>query len=54
VGPGRQRERLPCFWLTPELGVLPAFGAFTGSADISPAPGDRVFAATEHAVLEIR
>ena len=30
IGPGRQRERLPCFWFGREVGVLPAFGEFTG------------------------
>lgn len=42
-GAGRQRERLPCFWLGARVGVLPAFGEFTGMAEIRPAPGDRVF-----------
>ncbi|UCE30594.1 MAG: ligase-associated DNA damage response endonuclease PdeM [Burkholderiales bacterium] len=37
--------RLPCFWLRPAYGVLPAFGDFTGGWPIRPAPGDRVFIA---------
>lgn len=48
---GRANEylRLPCFWFgdgTQELaavGVLPAFGSFTGMHPIQPRPGDRIF-----------
>ncbi|HEU0300229.1 MAG TPA: ligase-associated DNA damage response endonuclease PdeM [Longimicrobium sp.] len=42
-GAGRQRERLPCFHLGPRVGILPAFGEFTGTADVPVAPGDRVY-----------
>ncbi len=46
-----ERLRLPCFWLgddsgaRPEsaVGVLPAFGAFTGMHRIEPRAGDRIF-----------
>lgn len=44
------RLRLPCFWLGDPvrrpLGVLPAFGAFTGMHPAEPAPGDRIWAVT--------
>jgi metallophosphoesterase superfamily enzyme len=30
LGRARDRMRLPCFWFGPTVGVLPAFGAFTG------------------------
>jgi DNA ligase-associated metallophosphoesterase len=43
AGPALQRERLPCFWLTPRGAVLPAFGSFTGSASVVPEPEDRIF-----------
>jgi DNA ligase-associated metallophosphoesterase len=43
AGPGLQRERLPCFWLTSRGAVLPAFGSFTGLAPVFPATEDRVF-----------
>ncbi|MEO8080020.1 MAG: ligase-associated DNA damage response endonuclease PdeM [Caldimonas sp.] len=36
--------RLPCFWFGDDVGVLPAFGAFTGMHPIRSAPGERVFA----------
>jgi len=43
VGPGRQRERLPCFWLGQHAGVLPAFGEFTGCVEVEPEDGDAVW-----------
>lgn len=43
AGAGRDRARLPCFWMGARVGVLPAFGEFTGLADVMPQPGDRVF-----------
>lgn len=44
VGRGSfDRVRLPCFHFGAEVGVLPAFGEFTGSHVVRPAPGDRVF-----------
>ena len=42
-GRARDRLRLPCFHFGPEVGVLPAFGAFTGAHVMPRAPGDRVF-----------
>ena len=46
-----ERLRLPCFWFGDDsgtrpqhaVGVLPAFGAFTGMHRIEPRPGDRIF-----------
>ena len=40
----RERMRLPAFWFTPQFGVLPSFGSFTGGAEIEPGPRDEVFA----------
>ena len=51
-GPGRQRERLPCFWQRRGCLVLPAFGDFTGLGEIAPAPGDRVFVVAGDEVVE--
>ena len=55
--PGRKRlgpvlgpaQRAPdallrCFWLGRAVGVLPAFGRFTGMHPITRQPGDRVYA----------
>jgi DNA ligase-associated metallophosphoesterase len=52
-GPGKQKIRLPCFWFGREVGLLPAFGGFTGAAEIIPANGDRVFVATDTEVIEV-
>ena len=60
-GRGRDRLRLPCFWLGDEaahlVGILPAFGSFTGMHPIerrlgkpSGAGRDRVFAIAGDAV----
>ena len=54
VGRGRQRERLPCFWIRAGAAVLPSFGDFTGAADVQPEPGDRVFVIAEDRVVELR
>lgn len=35
--------RLPCFHFGPRVGVLPAFGAFTGCRVVARTPGDRVW-----------
>lgn len=45
--------RLPCFRMTPSMGVLPAFGAFTG-LHIQPALGeDRVYVVVEEEGLVV-
>ena len=46
--------RLPCFWLGDDVGVLPAFGAFTGMHPISADAADRVFAIADGAVTAMR
>lgn len=53
VGRGRQREKLPCFWLGEQVGVLPAFGSFTGTAIVQPAAGDTVCVVAADEVVEI-
>jgi len=45
--------RLPCFWFARRYGVLPAFGAFTGSAVVRPKGGDQVFVIAEEDVLKV-
>lgn len=45
--------RLPCFWMREALGVLPAFGSFTGSARIEREEGDRVLAIADDRLYEI-
>lgn len=53
VGPGRQRERLPCFWLGREAAVLPAFGEFTGCAEVDPEVGDSVWVVADDEVSRV-
>jgi DNA ligase-associated metallophosphoesterase len=43
AGRAHQRLRLPCFHIGPAVGVLPAFGGFTGLHLVRPAEGDRLF-----------
>ena len=47
----RQAER--CYWFSDRVGVLPAFGAFTGMQAVRPAAGERVFVATPEQVFEL-
>ncbi len=50
-GVGRQRLKLPCFWLGERVGVLPAFSNFTAGVAIAPRPGDRIAVIADDAVL---
>jgi DNA ligase-associated metallophosphoesterase len=49
-GRAHERLRLPCFHFGAALGVLPAFGAFTGMQAVRAAPGDRVFVVADDTV----
>jgi DNA ligase-associated metallophosphoesterase len=51
VGPARLRERLPCFWIGAEVAVLPAFGEFTGCAEVQPREGDEVWVVAGDSVV---
>lgn len=53
VGRGFERLRLPCFHFGAAVGVLPAFGAFTGMHPVRPARGDAVFAVAGDAVRQV-
>ena len=58
TGRAFERLRLPCFWLGDDsgqlprqaVGVLPAFGSFTGMQRIEPRAGDRIFPIAGEAV----
>ena len=52
-GRARDHLRLPCFWLGPQVGVLPAFGAFTGMHGIRALEGDRVFVVGDGSVTQL-
>ncbi|WP_066331751.1 ligase-associated DNA damage response endonuclease PdeM [Azohydromonas lata] len=53
VGRGFERLRLPCFHFTAEVGVLPAFGAFTGMHPVRVARGDEVYAVAGEVVRRV-
>lgn len=53
TGPAREYSRLPCFWFRAGVGVLPAFGEFTGLADVPVSPGDQVWVAAGDAVVDV-
>lgn len=50
---GGERLRLPCFHFGPRVGILPAFGALTGTATVRTVQGDRVFVIADGEVLEV-
>ena len=50
-GRAHERARLPCFVFTANAGVLPAFGAFTGTWTVAPAPGQRIYVVAHDQVL---
>jgi DNA ligase-associated metallophosphoesterase len=45
--------KLPCFFFGQEEGILPAFGEFTGCAEVKARAGDRVFVLAESNVLAV-
>jgi hypothetical protein len=49
----RDSLRLPCFWLGERVGVLPAFGAFTGGVTMARGEKDRVFALADGCVVAL-
>lgn len=57
-GRARQSLRLPCFWMGDPsergVGVLPAFGSFTGMQAIASMPKDRIFVVADSVVREVR
>jgi DNA ligase-associated metallophosphoesterase len=52
-GRARDRLRLPCFHFGAQVGVLPAFGGFTGMHVLPQAPGDRIYAIAHDSVLAV-
>lgn len=49
----RDHLRLPAFHFGTRVGVLPAFGSFTGMHPVRAEPGDRLFVLTGDAVVEV-
>ena len=62
AGRAFERLRLPCFWFGDDtgqlpqqaVGILPAFGSFTGMHRIEPRAGDRIFPIADQAVRAIQ
>lgn len=53
AGRANDRLRLPCFHFGTTVGVLPAFGGFTGMHALPRGPSDRLFAVAEDRVLPL-
>jgi DNA ligase-associated metallophosphoesterase len=53
-GKGRQKLKLPCFYLTNNSLAMPAFGHFTGTKNIEPKKSDRIFVCLPNLVSEIK
>lgn len=47
------RLRVPVFWLRGATLVLPAFGGLTGGHAVATGPGERLWAALDHAVVAL-
>jgi uncharacterized protein len=45
--------RAPCFWFRDRIGMLPAFGAFTGCHVVLPEARDTVFAVGDEDVIDV-
>ena len=53
VGRGSLAETAACFLFGDAVGILPAFGEFTGTATVRPRPGDRVYLLADDEVIAI-
>jgi hypothetical protein len=53
-GLGKQSLRFPCFYFTQNHCILPAFGKFTGLANINPGKYDVVYALVEDNIIKLR
>lgn len=53
AGRAHDALRLPCFWFGREVGVLPAFGEFTGTWPVRGDEGDAIYAVAGDRVLAL-
>lgn len=51
TGFGGLSETLPCFYFGRDVGILPAFGGFTGTATVHPKNGDRVYVIADGEIM---
>lgn len=54
AGAGRQSLRLPCFYFGEKMGILPAFGEFTGSFTLKPKKNDHIYVVTENKIIKVQ
>lgn len=52
-GKGKQTQRVPCFYFAEHQGLLPAFGAFTGMANIKVKKDDQVYVVVKDQVIKV-
>jgi len=52
-GRAHDHLRLPCFHIGTQVGVLPAFGSFTGMHAVRSEPGERLFVVADDSVTEL-
>lgn len=52
-GLGKQSLRFPCFYFSSSYCILPAFGTFTGLANVQPAKDDVVYAVVEKSLVKL-
>lgn len=52
-GKGRQSMRIPCFYFNKTSALIPAFGSFTGTANLKVKKEDFVFAVAEDQVMRV-
>ncbi|MDB6050669.1 MAG: box helicase [Pseudomonas sp.] len=53
-GFGRQSLRLPCFYVTERVSLLPAFGVFTGGMEITPEADSQIYIVGDGAIGRAR
>lgn len=53
-GSSKQGMTLPCFYFDTNYGILPAFGAFTGTANVNATNGSSIFAVAEDKIIPIK
>ena len=53
VGPAHQRVRLPCFAFGTQVGILPAFGEFTGCAEVAKAGDTHIWVVADDHILRV-
>lgn len=52
-GFGKQNLRLPCFWVSNEFLILPAFSLFTGTFTIQPETRDSIYVIADKKVVKV-